>query len=195
MTSAGIGQAATLPTSDLNLFHKNPRIGNIATIAESLRTNGQYRPIVVNKGTHTGRPNEVLAGNHTLKAYRLNATNNPAETQWHTIDCWIIDVTEEEATRIVLADNRTTDIGTYNNDTLLDLLSDLDHNFEGTGYTDDYIQRLLGDFDPPELEQPEPLPTTTTFQVIIDCHTILEQQQTAEALTDAGYTVRTVTQS
>ncbi|WP_233717036.1 hypothetical protein [Mycolicibacterium vinylchloridicum] len=48
-------------------------------IAESLsQSYGQYRTIVVNKGTLTGRPNEVLAGDHTLMAAsqaRLGAPN------------------------------------------------------------------------------------------------------------------------
>lgn len=56
------------PVDDLNLFHKNPRQGDITAIAESLAVRGQYRPIVVNEGTLTGRPLEVLAGNHTLLA-------------------------------------------------------------------------------------------------------------------------------
>ncbi|MDX3097732.1 hypothetical protein PV417_24845 [Streptomyces sp. ME19-03-3] len=42
--------------------HPNPRTGDVDAIAESLRVNGRYKAIVVNRGTHTGRPNEVLAG-------------------------------------------------------------------------------------------------------------------------------------
>ena len=39
----------------LTPYHQNPRQGDTAAIAESLRVNGQYRPIVVNLGTRTGR--------------------------------------------------------------------------------------------------------------------------------------------
>lgn len=56
----------TIPISDLQPYPRNPRRGNIPAIAESLRALGQYRPIVVNAGTHTGRRLEILAGNHTF---------------------------------------------------------------------------------------------------------------------------------
>lgn len=61
---AGMGRKANL--SDLNLYHKNPRIGNLDVIKSSLRAHGQYKPILVNVGTYTGRPYEVLAGNHCV---------------------------------------------------------------------------------------------------------------------------------
>ncbi len=35
--------------ADLRPYGANPRQGNVATIAESLQVNGQYRPVVVNK--------------------------------------------------------------------------------------------------------------------------------------------------
>lgn len=65
MTTPFIGAAENLPLTQLNTFHKNPRRGDVEAIKGSLVANGQYRPIVVNKGTHTGRPFEVLAGNRT----------------------------------------------------------------------------------------------------------------------------------
>jgi ParB-like chromosome segregation protein Spo0J len=57
-------------TRELRTYQRNPRQCDPTAIARSLAVNGQYRPIVVNKGTYTGRPNEVLAGNHTLIAAR-----------------------------------------------------------------------------------------------------------------------------
>lgn len=127
---------------ELNLYHQNPRIGNTQMIAESLEVNGAYKPIVVNRGTHTGRPLEVLAGNHTLKAHRLLVEQD--KPGWETISTWVVDVDEEHATRIVLADNRTADLGKYDNDDLLELLGNLNEGIEGTGYDDGYIDALLG---------------------------------------------------
>lgn len=67
---------------ELNPYHANARRGDLAAIARSLETNGQYRPIVVNLGRHTGRPLEVLAGNHTLAAARqLGWTKIAATTE------------------------------------------------------------------------------------------------------------------
>lgn len=136
------GHHETLPTADLRQFHKNPRRGDVDAIATSLTVNGQYKPLIVNRGTHTGRPMEVLAGNHTLQAIRNLATTD-AE-QWGTIDCWIVDVDDDQASRIVLADNRTADLGDYDNTALLDLLGELEDDLDGTGYTAE-DQRLIED--------------------------------------------------
>ncbi|WP_369354623.1 ParB N-terminal domain-containing protein [Streptomyces sp. cg2] len=57
-----------IPVDELAPYHRNPRTGDLDSITESLSTHGQYRPIVVNRGTLTGRPNEILAGNHTFKS-------------------------------------------------------------------------------------------------------------------------------
>lgn len=134
-----LGTPETLALSTLNLHHRNPRRGSIPAIAESLLTNGQFRPVVVNRGTHTGRPWEVLAGNHTVMAAR----HLQAEDKWgDDIDTYVVDVQEEEANRIVLADNRTADIGSYDNDDLLGLLEEME-DLSGTGYTDDDMKVLM----------------------------------------------------
>lgn len=141
-----------IPTNQLTTYHQNPRKGNINTLKQSLKTNRQFRPLVVNKGTHTGRPNEILAGNHTyLAAVSLN--NTPDE--FPTLDCYVIDVDDQQAQRIVLADNRTSDLATYDNDTLLELLETTD-DLDGTGYEEDdleLLQQLIDDTPlPDELE-------------------------------------------
>lgn len=119
---------------DLYTFEKNPRRGDVAKVADSLRLRGQYRPIVVNRGTHTGRDMEVLAGNHTLLAAR--------SLGWQQIDVGIIDVDEQTARGIVLADNRLADLGGYDEATLVELLESLD-DMAGTGYDDADLEELL----------------------------------------------------
>lgn len=142
--------------TELTTYHRNPRRGNIDAIAESLNTNGQYRAIVVNLGRKTGRPLEVLAGNHTLQA--------AIQLGWDTITATTIDVNDQEAARIVAADNRTADLGDYDNEELNALLRSLD-DLDGTGYTDDDLAALtdeVPDFEPVEdtarLDELEPRP-------------------------------------
>lgn len=142
MTTPGIGDTRTLPTTQLNMFHKNPRRGDVEAIAGSLQAHGQFRPIVVNKGTHTGRPMETLAGNHTLKAIRLLAERNPDDPRWQQVECYVVDVDDDRASRIVLADNRTADLGSYDDESLLDLLETVDHDLDGTGYDYDDLDML-----------------------------------------------------
>lgn len=136
-------------TKELAFFHKNPRHGDIDTIAESLKVNGQYRAIVVNRGTHTGRPMEVLAGNHTLKA--------ALKLGWDTIAAHIIDIDDQQAARIVLADNRTSDLATNDDEDILDLLESLD-TLEGTGYTDADLADMLDELTESEVLEEEEIP-------------------------------------
>lgn len=171
-----------VPVKDLRLFHSNPRIGDVAEIATSLRVNGQYRAIVVNRGTHTGRPMEVLAGNHTLKAAR--------DLGWETINAHLLDVDEDQATRIVLADNRTAELGEIDTDILLEIAQGLD-DLEGTGYTDEDIAALLPD-EPIELlgdedelpENPDPRSNTGDIWALGD-HRVICGDSTDPAVVEA----------
>lgn len=129
-----------VPVAGLRTFHKNPRRGKVDSIVQSLRVNGQYKPIVVNRGGATGRPCEVLAGNHTLIAAR--------EAGWEDVAVVWVDVDDDAAARIVAADNRTADLGDYDEAILAELLGDLP-SLEGTGYTADDLGALLGGGDGP----------------------------------------------
>lgn len=120
----------------------NARKGNVGILVESLKVNGQYRPIIVQKST-----NYVLAGNHLLKAAN--------RLEWDEIDAVVIDVDDERALKIVLADNRTADLGEYDHDLLHSLLKELE-DFAGTGYSIqdiDELEKLGG--APKEEEKPE----------------------------------------
>jgi ParB-like chromosome segregation protein Spo0J len=110
---------------DLRLVEGNPRRGRVDVIAESLRVNKQFRPVVVNAGSLTGRPLEVLAGNHTVLAAR--------SLGWAEVDCWLVDVDDVAARRIVAADNRTAEVGSFDHEDLLELLGSLP-DLDGTGY-------------------------------------------------------------
>lgn len=127
-----------VPVAELRTYHRNPRRGNVRAIADSLRTNGQYRPVVANRGTHTGRPNEVLAGNHTLLGAR--------DLGWGTVVVSWVDVDDDQAARIVAADNRTADLGAYDDRLLAELLGDLP-DLDGTGYDPGDLDDLLAQLD------------------------------------------------
>jgi len=126
---------------DLTPYHKNPRAGDVDAIAESLKVNGQYKPIVVNLGTETGRPLEILAGNHTWQAAE--------QLGWSEIQAVTVDVDDAAATRIVLADNRTSDLAEYDDALLDELLASLD-SLDGTGFTDQVLETLGAAPDVPE---------------------------------------------
>lgn len=142
--------------TELKEYPKNARVGNVAQIAESLMVNGQYRPIVVRKEN-----NEILAGNHTYKAAR--------ELGWETIKVsYVENLTDEEAAKIVLADNRYNELGTFDNNKLLELLKELDE-LSGTGYDEQFLQDLketFGEGGPVALTDPDEVPEEDAKNVI-----------------------------
>ena len=145
---ATLGSVKRIPVDELSPMVGNPRRGQVEVIADSLRVNGQYKPIVVNAGTVTGRSNEVLAGNHTLIAAR--------SLGWTHLDCFVVDVDEDAGKRIVAVDNRSSDLGTYDSEALLELLNSLD-DLDGTGYSDNDLTALITATEDPT--SPEDFPS------------------------------------
>ena len=127
-----------IPLKNIALLAGNPRRGNIDAVAESMETNGVYQPVIINRGTHTGREMEVIAGNHRVQAaQKLGLESIPAI---------VLDITDSEAKRIALADNRTSDLAEYDAQALLDMLDDLD-DLVGTGYDLDDLDELRADLE------------------------------------------------
>jgi ParB-like chromosome segregation protein Spo0J len=172
------GRESRVAPSTLRTFHKNPRRGDVPLVMESLQQNGQYRPLIVNVGTHTGRPNEVLAGNHLLAA-AMKLHLSEVAVHW-------VDVDEERARRIVLVDNAASDRGKYDADELTDLLGSMD-DLAGTGYSDDDLARLL---EPEPERKVEFAVKPKAIVVTIECSDESEQVRTLKALEGLGYTVR-----
>lgn len=133
-----------VPLDELTRFPGNARRGNVDAIRESIARTGQYRSVVVRD---TGGAFVILAGNHTFDA--LNAEDHD------TARCEIIRCDDAEARRINLADNRYSEMGTYDNDALAELLSYLDGDYKGTGYTDADVERLIA---PPAIPEDDAQP-------------------------------------
>ncbi|TXH08019.1 MAG: DNA modification methylase [Spirochaetes bacterium] len=139
----------TARPSDLSTYHRNPRRGDVSVIAASLQAHGQYKPVVVNKGTYTGRPNEVLAGNHTLMAIRDLAEKHPDDKRWQEVLVHWIDVDDDRAARIVLVDNRASELGSFDPEVLFELVSGFSDELDGLGYTTADLADLERSIAPP----------------------------------------------
>lgn len=110
----------------------NPRRGDHEAIVESVRVNGVYTPPKVQRST-----GYVLAGNHSFDAMLdQGATSMP----------WVwLDVDDDEARRIMLADNRTAELGGYDQTLLLEQVraaAAADQLLAGTGYSSDDLAEL-----------------------------------------------------
>ena len=112
---------------------RNVRQGDVGAIVESLRAHGQYRPIVVQRST-----GYIIAGNHTWRSCKkLKMT--------HVAVVWA-DVDNDEAIRIMLVDNRTNDVASYDDHELAHLLEALmltPDQLSGTGFAPDDLDALL----------------------------------------------------
>lgn len=146
-----------VPLDELTPFPGNAKRGDIEAIRASLRRNGQYRSLIVREIPNG--PLIVLAGNHTMQA--LAAEGHA------TARCEIVQCDDATARRINLADNRTAELGTYDDDALAALISALDGDYDGTGYTDEDIAALLNDNEqlPPVLGNPDDVPDAPTYPV------------------------------
>jgi len=152
-----IEDATPVPLRGLKPHPANARRGNVDLIKESLGTHGQYSPIVITQD------DVILAGHHVVKAARA--------LRWSKIDAVRVHVTDEQALGILLADNRTTDLATYDHPALLSVLQGLP-DLTGTGFGQadiDALNALIYSGEPPE--EPggpfEPEPKGTTVAVII----------------------------
>lgn len=106
-------QYATVDINTIEPHPQNVRQGDIGAISESLKAHGQYRPIVVDR-----RTNLILAGNHTWKAAKALG--------WSQISAGFIETKDDDdALRILLADNKASDLASYDDAGLADLLKDL----------------------------------------------------------------------
>jgi hypothetical protein len=123
------------PIKDLAPHPQNPNEREtVEDIRRSLRRFGLYRTIAIQQST-----NHVIVGNHTFLAAR--------EEGWKTIKVNVLDVDDETALAIMLADNRLAEAGARDPETLADLLKRLDATdlgLEGTGYTTADLAELLG---------------------------------------------------
>jgi hypothetical protein len=170
-TGATFKRLDTLPVGDLTGYPGNPRRGDVGMILESLTANGQYRPLVVREQEDGALV--VLAGNHTLQAIdshgpgpcgrvtQVGEEERPCALcrgeEWEpSAQIAVYQCDDQTARRIVLADNRTSDAGDYEDAALAELLESMDGDLAGTGYTDDDLEDLLQYLEEDAEEEPEP---------------------------------------
>lgn len=167
-----------LPVDGLNVHPRNPNQGDLGAIMESVATNGFWGTVVVQKSTM-----RVLAGNHRMLAAR--------ELGIDRLPCMVVDVDDEQALRILVADNRTTRLGLDDQNLLAEILVELamsePTNLAGTGYDVDDLNALIADTGG-ETDAGSSS-SGPKQQVVIDCETAAERDRIAADLEAQGYTV------
>lgn len=122
---------ANLTLAELTPFPGNAKEHDLDELRRSLRK-GQFQPIVVRRDAGQ---NVILAGNGTFEAAFLE--------DWTTIECKIIECSDEEALWINLAANRIGERAGYDDDALTALLEELEGDYSGTGWDAEDLADLI----------------------------------------------------
>lgn len=169
---------------------ENPRKGDKQAIARSITSNGFYGTVVVQKSTGF-----ILAGNHRWEAAR-------SEKLKQLPVCWV-DVSDAEARRILLADNKTADDAAYNDVELAKLLLDIQTevgSLEGTGYEPPDMAALFKEISD-EILAAVPKEenggggggagsSELIYRVIVDCESEVQQGELLERFESEGLTCK-----
>jgi len=150
-------QALVVPIDSVELHPRNPRLGAVAAVAASLARFRQQKPIVVQRSTGF-----VVAGNHVLRA--------ALSLGWTEIAANVEDLDDADAMAFMLSDNRTADLGGYDDTLLAAILAEqqAEDNLAATGYDADDVAALLaeaGFIDERDLDAAPDLPAEAEVYV------------------------------
>jgi len=123
-----------VPLESLSRWPGNPRQGDVGAISLSLQRFGQQKGIVVQQSTM-----QIAAGNHMRDA--------AVALNWTHVAATISPLDDREAQAYVIADNRTAELGSYDEDLLGDMLKRLaeEGNLSATGYDAGDVDKYLRD--------------------------------------------------
>jgi DNA modification methylase len=127
-------QALAVPIDTLKGLPGNPRIGDVDAVAKSLDRFGQRKPIVVRQDDGT-----IIAGNHTWQAAK--------QLGWTEIAVAYVGDDDVTASAYALADNRTAELGSYDEQALKDLIdqvASIDPDLvQDAGWADEAVAELV----------------------------------------------------
>lgn len=130
-----------LPLSQLVEDPENARVHgdrNLSVIAESLKTNDQYAPLVIQKSTM-----RIVVGNGRYRAMRMMG--------WTEAWCVVKELNNEQARRLSLIDNRSAELASWDDRALATALKQLDSNISlnELGWSDSELSMLFDKAFPP----------------------------------------------
>ena len=173
----------------LQLDSDNARIHNernLAVIQESLKANGQYQPIVVQKSTR-----RVIAGNGRLAAMRAMG--------WQRCFVHLVDVDDAGARAISIVDNRSAELALWDAEKLHEVLGRMDDDgidVDSLGFSDEDREKMFADLDGAGEEQADDAddkPLKTQYNVLAICTDDREQREVLKLLEEMNVECRALT--
>jgi ParB-like chromosome segregation protein Spo0J len=183
---------------------RNVNEGNLAAIGDSMRTNGFYGALRVQRST-----GYIVAGNHSWAAAE--------EIGLTAVPVIFLDIDDDAALRVMLSDNQTARESHNREQELAELLTEISHTsaaLSGTGFASEDLDKLLAGLangilsgeDSPAGEPPTEAPegqaevevgaqdqsgnVQREFQVLVKCQNALHQTELLDKLTVEGYQCR-----
>lgn len=136
-----------VPLEELDHWPGNARRGVTSTIVDSMRNNGVFNPLVVQKNS-----NRIIIGNHRWEALKVLHAEDP-EKWGDKAPVMYLDVSDSRANKINLADNKTSDDAEWDDRLLVEQLAEIveeEGTLEGTGFEDDEFDSLQALLTAPE---------------------------------------------
>jgi ParB/RepB/Spo0J family partition protein len=131
-------ELATVPIAELVFNPANPRkhsAEQIERLKASLLRDGQTKPILVRRANHM-----VIAGHGIMTA--------AAALGWPSISVLLWDVDQPTADRVMLADNRLSDLSTTDDAMLIELLAKIDEaDYLATGFSPAEVTKMLAEVE------------------------------------------------
>lgn len=128
-------EVVTIKTTELKEWENNARIHtrrNLDALKRSLEAFGQTKPILVQKSSMS-----IIAGNGTYQAI--------CSLGWDTVECRLLDISDEQAEALAIADNRTGLLSEWDERTLTESLKKINDagNLDLAGYSDLELEKML----------------------------------------------------
>ncbi len=140
------GQVEYVAIESLERHPENPRQGDIGAISTSISENGWFGTVVAQISTR-----RVLAGNHRMQAAAIAGLTS--------IPVFWVDCDDTQALKILLSDNRMSDLANWDEPYLADMLQVLSNQgaMAGTGFDAQDIEDILAATGETEKPEREPL--------------------------------------
>ena len=130
-----------IPVLTVQEHPDNPRRGDDKSVRQSIDKSGFFGAILVHRAT-----GNIIAGNTRYRVMRDDGNT--------TVPGFWVDCDDETARRIMLADNRTSDLAFYDDEQLFGLLKqlvDTGDGLDGTGYDRAAYELLLQSVEQSEI--------------------------------------------
>lgn len=145
----------------LRQLEGNPRRGDVEAVARSLERFQQRKPVVAQVGS-----GQITAGNHTFLAAK--------SLGWDEIAVVWVEEDDATAKAFSLADNRTAELGGYDDELLLAMIQDVRDEdaslMVAASYSDQDIADLLASLtdEPADEEEPDEPPSSRPATITLN---------------------------